>query len=144
MNAVKRPRPLAPNGQNPVCAMCGGVTELIDRFHCFTCHVSWDIENYWYVSGLWDDEGPQCPAMVRPYAGSLAHPRLAEIVERCLLTKGHDPGRHRNGRRDWTDENADGYLSDPIRPCAADRPGLVQDLLATAHASAEALGIPPS
>jgi len=133
MTAAKRLPPLAPDSQNPVCAMCGGVTDLIDRFHCFTCHASWDPGNYWNVDGEWDEpELPQCNVKVMPWKGSLRLPSLATVVEYCLLTEGHDPGRHRIGDHDWTDQDADGYLLTD-----ADRQAL-QDVLG------EALGIPPS
>lgn len=149
MNAVKRLPPLAPESQNPVCAMCGGVTELIDLFHCFTCHASWDPGNYWNVDGEWDDAGPQCPATIAPWKGSLRLPNLATVIEYCLLTEGHDPARHRNGDHDWTDQDTDGYcLTDADRlaqlPSALGQ-ALAEDIVATARTAARALlGIPPS
>ena len=135
MNAARRMPPLAPESQNPVCAMCGGVTELIDRFHCFTCHASWSVSNYWNVDGEWDDPSlTQCPATVRPY-GDDASLYLSKVVYRCLLSEAHGDQHRGTCERgddihDWGHVDLDGYLTRDFR--AADRLAL-----------AESVAIPP-
>jgi hypothetical protein len=141
MTTIKRLPPLAPESLNPLCAMCGQPTVLVDRFHCFTCHASWDPGNYWNVDGEWDEPGlPQCNAKIMPWKGSVHYPSLATVVEHCLLTEGHDPARHRSSDHDWTDQDADGYQL----PSALNQ-SLAEDIVATARTATRALlDIPPS
>lgn len=107
-------RPAPPPLEHPLppCPLCGEDTDYDDGFYCVDCGASWDsdlshLEGYSY----WDEPSAgQCPATVRPYAGSINYPDLDGLVWRCLLTICHESDRHRNGEGDdWTDAYADGH-----------------------------------
>lgn len=114
MTAAIPSRPAPPPLEHPLppCPLCGEDTDYDDGFYCAPCGASWDSDRS-HLDGYssWDDpDAEQCPATVRPWADSIRYPTLAGVVWRCLLTVGHDGGRHASGEGDiWTDADTDAY-----------------------------------
>lgn len=118
MTAPVPSRPAPPPLEHPVppCSLCGEETVYDDGFYCLDCEASWDSDLS-HLDGYssWDDPAAeQCPATVRPWAGSTRYPALADTVWRCLLSTGHAGDRHCNGEgNSWTDTETDGHLLSP-------------------------------
>jgi hypothetical protein len=112
--AETRPTPPPLVAVLPDCSLCGQQVQYDEGLFCTTCGASWSSKLF-HLDGFsqWDDpSAPQCPAEVRPWLGSTRWPLIAGRVERCLLTAGHDPKRHRSSEHDWADADADGYRAE--------------------------------
>lgn len=112
--AVTREPPPPLEHPLPLCSICQEIVEYDAGFYCRPCGASWDSKGS-HLNGHshWDDAAlEQCPATIRPWAGSTWYPSLAKATFRCLRSAGHDGMHHGFDDVDghaWTDQELDGY-----------------------------------